>query len=214
MVRVRSPGRPLTTCPHDGDCDCLKNLMYVMLEVPTCKHIPQICQHPNRLKSNNRAADGRRCTLAPGVPSRPIPEDILQRLHRGVTKTKGRQSNKGDASAQKAAPKMEHGYSFNNLGLLEHGQLTYQTAFQHATNTSGADALVGSNQGLAAPHLLTPEHSPANPPAITFNSPISGFGYPGHGMFTTGGHSVGAPSDPRATGPAYDLFNVDIGCDI
>lgn len=105
---------------------------------------------------------------------------------------------------------MEHGYSFNNLGLLEHAHLTHQTAFQHATNTSGADALVGSNQGLAAPHLLTPEHSPANPPAISLNFPSSEVRYPGHGMVTIGGHSVGALSDPQATYPAYDFFNVDM----
>lgn len=148
--------------------------------------------------------DGNNCTFAPGVDPRPIPKDILAILNKSGTKTKGQQSKKGNALVKKPDLKMKHGYSFQNLEPLDHGHLAYQTAFQQVMHTSGVDALVGSNQGFAAPHLLTPEHSPANPPAITLNFPSSEDGYSRYAMITTGGHSV------QAAYLAYRFFNVNM----
>lgn len=168
-------------------------------------------QHPNRLDPNNHAADGCKCTLAPGAPSRPVPKEVLERLHRGATKQKGRQSNKADTEEQKAALRMEHGFPIDSCSLPKHGYFTNETALQHATNTSGADGFIGSSQDLAARQLLTPMLSPVNPPANPLNIPNSEVGYSGycagHGITTTGGHSVHALPDPQATYPAYGFGN-------
>lgn len=111
MLKVKTPGRPLRACPHEGACGCQDGNMYVMMAIGkgtsvTCNLLwaaDGLTSYPET------AANTCHCTRNTEAGSRPIPQNMLNKLHKVSSKKKA-DPGAGTESDRTAVPGQCHGY--------------------------------------------------------------------------------------------------------